>query len=172
MGHASCGSLGSQGVSTGYLLPLPGGGGGEGKGCFCVFLLWPGSVGAKQDGSTEPSSSTSWQACQILLYPHGTSSSHLKWEERGGGSADFPPGLNLSQLHADRLRKPREDKQRRLVRIFQNSPKLSPLIFFLPYLEKSWPGFYRSKVHLRGRSQLKAVYLFQTALDPPKMRFS
>jgi hypothetical protein len=60
----------------------------QGRG-VSVLQLWACSVGAQQAGFAQPSSSTSWQARQIFLYPHATSSSHLKWEARGGGNTAF-----------------------------------------------------------------------------------
>lgn len=152
-------------VSLQLPAPTPRWGWGERKGCLCVFPLWPCSVGAEQAGSVEPSSSTSWQARQIFLYPHGTSSSHLKWEERGGGSADFPPGLNLSQLHADRLRKPGEDKQKGLLEFFRTLRNSAPS--FSSYLtwRRAAPGFCRSRVHLRGAHNSRLPTCFQAAFD-------
>lgn len=134
LGHASCESPGSNkcGSATCSLsLPRSPGAGRweERKGCLRVPVL---ALLCGGEASWFRLSSAAAPAGEIYLHPHGTSSSHLKWEERGGSRADFPPGLNLSQLLADRLQKPGEDKQRRLVGIFQSSLGASQPPRFLP----------------------------------------
>ena len=65
--------------------------------------------------------------------PHATSSSHLKWEERGGGCAAFSSCAEFIPT-ADRLQKPGRRETESLARIFQNLPPVLQPTPFPSYL--------------------------------------
>lgn len=121
------------------LIPRSWGKGEKRKGTF-PFLYQPLSVGAQ---SKLPlfslAAAPAGELARSFFILHATSSSHLKWEERGGGMLPFPPVLNLFQLQTG-CRSWEEDKQRSLVIIFPNLPVFSNPLHFLPTLlgEESW----------------------------------
>lgn len=80
-----------------------------------------------------PAAAPAGERARSFSIPHATSSSHLKWEERGGGNAFFSSCTEFI-LTADRLQSWGEDKQRSRVRIFQNLPVSSSPLHFPSYL--------------------------------------
>lgn len=72
---------------------------GENREGTAPFLSQPLSVGLQSNLTLfSLAQAPAGRLARSFSIPHATSSSHLKWEERGGGNAPFPPVLNLSQL--------------------------------------------------------------------------
>lgn len=91
-------------MSETNLIPRSWGKGEKRKGTF-LFLYQPLSVGAQ---SKLPlfslAAAPAGELAKSFFIPHATSSSHLKWEERGGGNAAFSSCAEFIST-ADRLQK-------------------------------------------------------------------